>query len=86
MRRRRTFAFSSAPYGAFSRAPCSAPALSPPRNSWRICEASDWTSAVDTGLTEGASEARSKLAGESGSKASMLMVRQLTVAMAAGMC
>jgi hypothetical protein len=84
--RRRTLPFSSAPYGAFSRAPRSAPSLSPPRNNWRICEASDWTSAVEMGVTAGASDDRSKLAGESGSKASMLMVLQLTVAMAADVC
>lgn len=81
---RRTLPLSSAPYGGFSSAPCKAPSLSPPLISCRIWPASDWTSAVDTGATVGVRVVRSKLAGESGSKASMLMVRQFTLAMAAG--
>lgn len=40
-----------------------------------------WTSAVDMGSTAGVRELRSKLAGLSGSKASMLIVRQLMLAM-----
>lgn len=78
---RHTLPFSSAPYGGFSSAPWSAPSLSPPLRSCRTWPASDWTSAVDTGATAGVRVLRSKLAGESGSKASMLIVRQLTVAM-----
>lgn len=39
---------------------------------------------MDTGWTAGVRVVRSKLAGESGSKASMLIVRQLTLAMARG--
>lgn len=39
---------------------------------------------MDTGCTAGERELRSKFAGESGSKASMLIVRQLRVAMARG--
>jgi hypothetical protein len=42
-----------------------------------------WTSAVDTGATAGVRELRSKLAGLSGSRASMLIVRQLMLAMLA---
>jgi hypothetical protein len=78
----RTLPLSSAPYGGFSKAPCNAPSLSPPRSSCRICWALFWTSAVDTGSRAGVRELRSKLAGLSGSKASMLMVRQLMLAMA----
>ena len=77
----RTFPLSSAPYGGFSSAPRRAPSLSPPRSSCRNCWALFWTSAVDTGCTAGARELRSKLAGLSGSKASMLIVRQLMLAM-----
>jgi hypothetical protein len=38
---------------------------------------------VDTGATAGVSVERSKLAGESGSRASMLIVRQFTAAIVA---
>jgi len=80
----RTFPLSSAPYGGFSKALWRAPSLSPPRSSCRIDWALVWTSAVETGATAGARELRSKLAGLSGSKASMLMVRQLMLAMVGG--
>lgn len=81
----RTFPLSSAPYGGFSSAPWRAPSLSPPRRSCRICPASDCTSAVETGATAGVSVLRSKLAGESGSNASILIVRQLSVAIVVDM-
>jgi hypothetical protein len=77
-----TLPLSSAPYGGFSSAPCRAPSLSPPRSSCRICWALFWTSSADTGATAGVRELRSKLAGLSGSRASMLIVRQLMLAMA----
>jgi hypothetical protein len=72
-----TLPFASPPYGAVSNAPRRAPSLSPPRSNCRTCCAIDWTSSVDTGATEGVSEVRSKLAGESGSRASTLIVLQL---------
>ena len=72
-----TFPLSSAPYGTFSNAPVSAPSWSPPRDNCLICAESDWTSAVETGCTAGVKDERSKLAGESGSSWSMLIVRQL---------
>lgn len=78
----RTLPLSSAPYGGLSRAPCSAPSLSPPLSNCRICCDVFWTSAVEMGVTAGVRELRSKLAGLSGSRASMLMVRQLMLAMA----
>ena len=78
---RHTFPLSSAPYGGFSSAPDSAPSLSPPLSSCRICWALFCTSAVETGATAGVREVRSKLAGLSGSRASMLIVRQLMLAM-----
>jgi hypothetical protein len=77
----RTFPASSAPYGAVSKAPRRAPSLSPPRSSCLICVTVDCTWEVETGTTDGVSEDKSKLAGESGSSASMLMVRQLMLAM-----
>ena len=80
-RPQRTLPFSSPPYGGLSSAPCRAPSLSPPRRSCRICCEVFWTSAVETGATAGVRELRSKLAGLSGSRASMLMVRQLMLAM-----
>lgn len=61
-----------------SNAPRNAPSLSPPRSSCRIWLAVAWTSAEEEGeRAAGAREARSKFAGDSGSRASMLMVRQL---------
>jgi hypothetical protein len=60
-----------------SSAPLKAPSLSPPRRSCRICVAVAWHSAAETGATAGAREERSKFAEDSGSRASILMVRQL---------
>jgi len=78
----RTLPLSSAPYGGLSSAPWRAPSLSPPRSSCRICCEVFCTSAVESGATAGVRELRSKLAGLSGSRASILIVRQLMLAMA----
>ena len=76
-----TFAAASPPYGGFSRAPRRAPSGSPPLDSCRICDARDWTSEVVTGATGERREATSKLAGDSESRRSTLIVRQFCVDM-----
>ena len=77
----RTLPCASAPYGAFSSAPVRAPSWSPPRSNCRIWPANCWTSDVVTGCTPGVRVERSKFCDESGSRASMLIVRQLKSAM-----
>lgn len=72
-----TFPPSSAPYGTFSNAPLNAPSESPPRRSCRIWPASVWTSAAEMGVIAGVRVVRSKLDEDSGSRASMSIVRQL---------
>ena len=77
-----TFALLSPPYGTFSSAPLNAPSVSPPRSSCFICPASDCTSEAETEGTEaGRRDDTGKLAGESGSRRSMFIVRQFDVAM-----
>lgn len=80
-----TLTAASPPYGAFSKAPRRAPSLSPPRSSCLICDERLWTSDAETEATAGASELVEKLAGDSGSRRSMLMVLQLTLAMQAAL-
>lgn len=77
-----TFAPTSPPYGAFSRAPLNAPSVSPPRNNCRIWLESCCTSDAETGATAGRRDAVEKLAEDSGSRRSIFMVRQFAVAMA----
>ncbi len=77
---RLTFAPASPPYGAFSSAPLKAPSLSPPRRSCFIWPERVWTSWAETEGTDGRREELSKLAGESGSRRSIFMVRQFAVA------
>ena len=77
-----TLAAASPPYGAFSSAPCSAPSLSPPRSSCFIWLERFWTACAEMAGMEGRREELSKLAGESGSRRSMFMVRQFVVAIA----
>ena len=74
-----TFVWLSPPYVTFSSAPRSAPSASPARSNCRICPARLCTSDAETGATAGVREEVSKLAEESGSRRSMLMVRQLMV-------
>lgn len=72
-----TFAPPSPPQGTFSRLPLNAPSVSPPRNNCRICPANCCASCVlKDGYCVGNREVRGKLVWESGSRASMLIVRQ----------
>ena len=77
-----TFAAGSPPYGAFSNTPLNAPSESPPRNNCRIWLDKVCTSEAEIGWREpaGRKDAMSKLVADSGSRASILMVRQLDVA------
>lgn len=78
-----TFACASDPYGTFSRAPLNAPSESPPLSSCFICVDNVCTSDADTEGLEGRREETSKLAGDSGSSRSTLIVRQFIVAIIA---
>lgn len=74
-----TFAPASPPYGAFSKAPRSAPSVSPPLSNCFIWPDNVCTSAAEIGATAGVREEMSKFAGDSGSRRSMFMVRQFVV-------
>jgi len=68
---------TTSPYTALASASLNAPSESPPLRIPRTLPTRDCSSAPLTGCTPGVREARSKLAEESASRASMLMVRKL---------
>lgn len=76
-----TLAAVSPLYGGYSKAPRKAPSLSPPRSCCLICDERLCTSDADTEGTVDERVAVEKLAGDSGSRRSMLMVRQLMFVM-----
>ena len=80
---RLTLAAPSPPYGAFSRAPLSAPSISPPRSSCLTWLPRLWTSAAETEGMDGDKEAVEKFAEDSGSRRSILIVRQFGLAILA---
>lgn len=74
-----TFTASEAPTGALSHAPLNAPSASPPLKSCLTCPAICLTSASDTSGSALWRVVMSKFWDDSGSRASMLMVRQFSV-------
>ena len=81
-----TLTAASPPYGAPSNAPLNAPSASPPRSNCLTCCPSVAISFWLTGANAGWRVEVSKLEEDSGSRASMLIVRQLSLRVALETC